>query len=71
MGRLRKANLRTLLRYDRAIKGRPAHEVSPALRDQIRRMISQKVTMMAVGMMIMASLLGAIIVWFHRLLSAG
>lgn len=70
-GSFEKAGLRTLLRYDRAIKDRPGHEVPAALRDQVRLRISQKVVIMAAATMVVASILGGIIIWLHRVLSAG
>jgi len=65
------ANLRTLLRYDRAIKNRPAHEVPPAIRSQLQDKITKKVITMAFATLIIASIVGGLVSWLHRLLSAG
>ena len=64
------ADLRMLLRYDRAIKNYPAHGVSAALQDRLRLRISQKVTTLAAIMLVAASIVGGIIYWLLRLLSA-
>jgi hypothetical protein len=63
------ASLCTLLRYDRAIKNRPANEVPAALRDRIRLRISQKVTAMAAAMLVGTSIVGGIVIWLYRLLA--
>jgi hypothetical protein len=68
-GSFEKASLRMLLRYDRVMKGRPAHEVPPAIRDQLRLRISQKVMTIAATMLVGASIVGGIIIWLYRLLS--
>jgi hypothetical protein len=59
-----------LLRYDRAIKNYPAHGVPAALQDRLRLRISQKVTTLAAIMLVAASIVGGIIYWLLRLLSA-
>ncbi|MGE5216351.1 MAG: hypothetical protein ACM3SP_05020 [Chloroflexota bacterium] len=70
-GSFEKAGLRALLRYDRAIKDRAAHEVPPAIRDQLQVKITQKVITTAVVTLIIASIVGGLVSWLTRLLSAG
>jgi hypothetical protein len=69
MDRLRKASLSTLLRYERSMKGRAGHELPPAIRDQVRLRISQKVTNLAVVTLVIVSIFGGVVILFHRLLS--
>ena len=68
---IEKANLRTLLRYDRAIKDRPAHDLAPEVRSQLQDKITRKVITLAVATLIIASIVGGVVSWLHRLLSAG
>ena len=70
-GSFETASLWTLLRYDRAIKDRPAHDVSPAIRSQLQDKITRKVITLAVATLIIASIVGGLVSWLHRLLSAG
>ena len=69
-GSFETASLWTLLRYARAIKDRPAHDVSPAIRSQLQDKITKKVITMAFATLIIASIVGGIVSWLHRLLSA-
>jgi hypothetical protein len=68
---LEKASLRTLMRYDRALRERPVHEVSPAIRDQLRSKITQKVITIAAGTLVITSIVGGMAILLQRVLGVG
>ena len=65
-GSLEKASLGALLKYERAIRAVSGQEVSPELRDQVRLRIAQKVTVMAVVMLVAVSMIGGIFILLQR-----
>jgi hypothetical protein len=60
------AGLRTLLRYDRTVTTASGNDIPPALRDELRGRITKKITILAVTVVIIASMTAGMIALLQR-----